>query len=91
MYKGDDKMLVNNYRPISVLSVFSKILEKIIFTRISNFVVQNNILSDNQFGFRHNLSPYMALLKLTDKISKELNNKRYSIGIFWTFPRLSIL
>ena len=67
IYKGDDKTLVNNYRPISVLPVFSKILEKIIFTRISNFVVQNNILSDNQFGFRHNLSTYMALLKLTDK------------------------
>ena len=55
------------------------------------FVVQNNILSDNQFGFRHNLSTYMALLKLTDKISKELNKKQYSISIFWTFPRLLIL
>ena len=91
IYKGDDKMLVNNDRPISVLPVFSKILETIIFTIISNFVVQNNILSDNQFGFRHNLSTYMALFKLTDKFSKELNNKQYSIGIFWNFPRLSIL
>ena len=91
IYKGDDKTLANNHRPISVLPVFSKILEKIIITRISNFVVQNNILSDNQFGFRHNLSTYMALLKLTDKIVNELNNKQYSIGIFWTFPRLSIL
>ena len=91
IYKGDDKTLVNNSRPISVLTVFSKIPEKIIFTRISNLVVQNNILSDNQFGFRHNLSTYMALLKHTDKISKELNNKQYSIGIFLAFPRLSIL
>ena len=64
--------------------MFSKIFEKIIFTRISHFVVQNNILSDNQFGF-DNLSTYMALLKLTDKISKELNNKQYSIGIFQKF------
>ena len=48
-------------------------------------MVQNNILSDNQFGFRHNLSTYMALLKLTDKISKELNNKQYSIGILLHF------
>ena len=48
-------------------------------------MVQNNILSDNQFGFRHNLSTYMALLKLTDKISKELNNKQYSTGIFLDF------
>ena len=50
-------------------------------------MVQNNILSDNQFGFRHNLSKYMALLKLTDKISKGLNNKQYSIGIFLDFSK----
>ena len=50
-------------------------------------MVQNNILSDNKFGFRHNLSTYMALLKLTDKISKELNNKQYSIGIFMDFSK----
>ena len=45
------------------------------------------ILSDNQFVFRHNLSTHMALLKLTDKISKELNNKQYSIGIFRDFSK----
>ena len=50
-------------------------------------MVQNNILSDNQFGFGHNLSTYMALLKLTDKISKELNNTQYSIGIFLDFSK----
>ena len=87
IYKGDDKTFVNNYRAIFVLPVFYKILEKIIFTRISNFVVQNNILSDNQFGFRHNLSTYMYLLKLTDNISKKLNNKQYSIGIFLDFSK----
>ena len=60
IYKGNDKTLVNNYRPISVLPVFcKKIFEKIIFTRISNFVVQNNILSDNQFRIKHNLSTYV--------------------------------
>ena len=48
-------------------------------------MVQNNILSDNQFGFRHNLSTYIALLNLSDTISKELNNKQYSIGIFQDF------
>ena len=87
IYKGDDKRLVNNYRPISVLPMFSKILEKIIFTRISNFVVQNNILSDNQFGFRNNLSTYMTLLKLSDTTFNELNNKQYSIGTFLDFSK----
>ena len=87
IYKGDDKTLVNNYIHISVLPVFSKIHEKLIFARIRNVVVQNNILSDNQFGFTHNLSTYMALLKLTDTISKELNNKQYSIGIFLDFSK----
>ena len=50
-------------------------------------MVQNNILSDNQFGFGHKLSTHMALLKLTDKMSKELNNKQYSIGIFLEFSK----
>ena len=49
-------------------------------------MVKNNILSDNQFEFRHNLSTYMVLLKLTDNISKELN-KQYSIGIFLDFSK----
>ena len=79
IYKGDDKTRVNNSRPITVLPVFSTILEKIILTRISNFVVQNNILSDNQLGFRPNLSRY--------NISKELNNKQYSIGSFLDFSK----
>jgi hypothetical protein len=82
IFKNDDKLLVCNYRPISVLSVFSKILEKLMFTRMSVFIDKHAILSSCQFGFREHHSTSMALIKLFDKITHELDNKCYSIGIF---------
>lgn len=82
IFKNDDKLLVCNYRPISVLSVFSKILEKLMFTRMSVFIEKHAILSSCQFGFREHHSTSMALIKLFDKITHELDNKCYSVGIF---------
>ena len=47
-----DKQLVNNYRPISFSSIFGKIYEKIIFNRIYNFLLKEELLNQNQSGFR---------------------------------------
>jgi len=82
IFKSDDKLLVSNYRPISVLPVFSKILEKLMYNRMIGFIEKHNILSSSQFGFREHHSTSMALVKLIDKITRELDNKCYSIGIF---------
>ena len=57
IYKSDDKHLIQNYRPISVLPFFSKIFEKNILNHL-----ENNILYDNQFGFRKNHSTTHAQL-----------------------------
>ena len=59
---------VNNYRPISLLSIFSKIMEKLMHKRLYNFLQEHNILFDNQFGFRKNNSTTFALLQITEKI-----------------------
>jgi hypothetical protein len=83
IHKADDVLSVNNYRPISVLPFLSKVLERLMHNRLLNFLNKHNILTDNQYGFRENHATYiMALLKLIDKITDELNNKQYSIGIF---------
>ena len=52
VHKKNDKQLVKNYRPISLLPIFGKLFEKIIFNRIYNFLLQEELLNPNQSGFR---------------------------------------
>ena len=82
LYKTKDPALFNNYRPISLLPFFSKILERLMYTRLYNFLTEHNILSMNQFGFRKNYSTFLALMDLVDSISKNIDEGNYSIGIF---------
>ncbi len=82
IYKSDDKKIVSNYRPISVLPAFSKILERLVYNRLTDFINQHDILSQNQYGFRKNISTSMALLDLVDKISTSIENNEFTIGIF---------
>ena len=82
VFKADDKLLVSNYRPISVLPVFSKILEKILYARLLKFVENHSILCNNQFGFREKHSTYMALLNIVDHITEQLDSKSFVLGIF---------
>ena len=75
--------MVNNYRPISVLPVFSKVFKKLMHKRLVSFLVDKcNVIKTNQYGFRENHSTYMALLTVLDQISQEIDNEKYSIGLF---------
>lgn len=82
VFKGNEINLFENYRPISVLTSFSKLLEKRMYKRISNYIEKQNILSKHQFGFRKNRSTEDAILELTDKISKALDERKYTLGVF---------
>ena len=83
IFKSNDKLSVNNYRPISLLPVFSKVLEKLMHKRlVFYFVDKCNLLTEYQYGLREKHSTYMALLTMIDKISDSLDAKKYSIGIF---------
>ena len=53
IYKTDDASHFSNYRPISILPCLSKILEKVVYLRISDFLTKFNILNDHQYGFAH--------------------------------------
>ena len=82
LYKTKDPALFCNYRPISLLPVFSKILERLMYNRLYNFLTEHNILSMNQFGFRKKYSTFLALMDLVDNITKNIDGGNYSIGIF---------
>ena len=68
VYKSGQEDKIENYRPISLLPVFSKILEKIVTTQIDNCLTSNNLLYVTQYGLRPKLSTEMAIQALTDSI-----------------------
>ena len=73
---------VNNYRPISLLSVFSKILEKLIVVRLTDYLELHEIIYPNQFGFRHGYSTTHSLISITETIKRTLDNNKYGCGVF---------
>ena len=75
LYKTKDPALFSNYRPISLLPFFSKILERLMHNRLYNLLTEHNILAMNQFGFRKNYSTFLALMDLVDNISKTLTKE----------------
>ena len=79
--KGDSRFL-DNYRPVSTLPIFGKIYEKLIFKRVHSFLSVNNIIYENQFGFRKNHSTSHAVNFAVNKVLWELENKNHIIGIF---------
>ena len=71
------------YRPISLLSQFNKIFEKLLYTRIYSHLTRFNLLSDHRFGFRKNCSPTLAINKSYDELLTSIDQRLYSCGIFW--------
>ena len=69
LYKKENKTDPGNYRPISLLSTISKIAE-ILLKRIMKFCVKNNLLANNQFGFRSKMSCVHAVATITEYIRK---------------------
>lgn len=82
VYKNGKRDEANSYRPISVLPVLSKIIEKLINMRLINYLNKLNILSNSQYGFRHGKSTEDAILSLTTLISKKLDEGKKCMAIF---------
>ena len=82
IFKNGSKDSVDNYRPISLLSTFSKIQEKIVCKRLNVFLENNKLLSDHQFGFRMQHSTIHPLTLFINKISETLNKKEHALAIF---------
>jgi hypothetical protein len=82
IFKKEDNSLFTNYRPISLLPQFSKILEKLFNNRLDAFIEKHDTLSSSQYGFRSKMSTSLALLELTEEITTALDNKKCTIGVF---------
>lgn len=74
--------MVSNYHPISLLSIFNKILERLIYYKLIKYFEQSSIFFDQQFGFRSNHSTIHALILMVVKIQKPINSGNYSCGNF---------
>ena len=80
--KGGNREDSNCYRPISLLPTISKILEKLLATRLIEFLTKNKILSKDQFGFRAKFSTEYAIVDIYDKLIKNLDEGLSSCAIF---------
>ena len=87
VFKSGTQSNMGNYRPISLLSVFSKLLEKLMYNRLIDFIRKKSILYPKQFGFREQHSTDHALLSIVDKIQNSIDNREYSCGIFLDFSK----
>ena len=82
LFKSGDKTSMDNYRPIALLNIFSKILEKIVCNRLSLHLENNNLLSMFQFGFRKGHSTLHPMLHFLNKITTSFEKKEHTIAIF---------
>ena len=82
IFKKGNKEHLENYRPVSILPIFGKIFEKIIYNRLYSFLTKENVLNENQFGFRKMHSTVHALHSSVRKIEAALDHGLHTIGIF---------
>ena len=82
IHKKGNKLLKENYRPISILPVLSKILEKVMKSRMLNFLTDIKFFNDAQFGFREKLNTESALLQVLNNVYTKLNDDLKCAGVF---------
>jgi len=82
IYKKGETTKTQNYRPISLLSIFNKILEKLVHRRLTNFLNKKEVLYKFQFGFRKHYSTSLALLEVLDNCYNSLDAGNKIVGLF---------
>lgn len=87
LFKKGDKNKISNYRPISILPVFSKCIEKVLHYRLVSFSDKYDLLSSSQFGFRKNKSTEKALLEQKECILREFERGNLMLGVFIDFTK----
>jgi hypothetical protein len=87
IFKSGDTEIISNYRPVSLLSTVSKVFEHMFYSRLSNFVNQQKILYQLQFGFREGHSTHMAVIKLLETIISSLDKGEFAATIFLDFSK----
>ena len=81
LYKKKNRSLPENYRPISLLNIFGKVFEKLVYIQMMNFIDKHKILFVYQYGFRKKHSTSLALIDIVDKTKFALDKNDYALGI----------
>ena len=87
LHKEGDLNDVSNYRPITSLSVFSKLFEKLVHKRMTSFISRYNLINPNQFGFQKNKCTSDAILEFLENVNDSFNEKHYYLAIFLDFSK----
>jgi hypothetical protein len=87
IFKSGNLNTFTNYRPISVLPILSKLFERVYYNRLFDFLTQEKLLFNNQFGFRKSHSTQMPLILLTDHILNAIDTGDYVLGVFLDFSK----
>lgn len=82
VHKNESKSVLDNYRPISVLNIFSKVIERAVYDQLSEYLEQNNMLSNNQYGFRPKRSTNHAVTILIDDIRTGMDRGMATGAVF---------
>ena len=91
IFKSGDSSKITNYRPISLLSLFSKVFKKVMYNHISDFIESVNVLYTYQFGFRQRHSTQHTIITLVNKIASFMDTGDLVIGMFFDLKRLLTL
>ena len=82
LFKKDDREIMDNYRPVSLLCALSKVFERAAYNQLYNYFKEHELFYKNQYGFRDQHSTELASLELIDRIYSDLNEKKNPIVIF---------
>jgi hypothetical protein len=82
IYKTDDETDPGNYRPISLLSNFNQLFEKLMYKRLKLFFDKNETFYEKQYGFRAKHSTQHAIIDIVNNIQNNMDKKLFSCGIF---------
>ena len=75
IFKPGGSEIPTNYRPVSVLTYFSNIFEKVLYGRLNDYFTKNNLMSQQQYGFRNNHSTSLAITDLYENLLQSLDKK----------------
>ena len=87
IYQGKSKLKVGNYRPVSVLPILSKVLEKLMFNRLVNFLEKSEIIYEHQYGSQKSKPTTHAVFDIHTKIVKALDQGNLACSVFLDFVK----
>ena len=82
LFKRNDYTIMNNYRPISLLTAISKLFDNVVFSQLHDYFRNNNLFYDSQYGFLKNHSKEFAAMESTDTFLRDMDKRKITIAIF---------